>query len=311
MRDESFEDLVGQSFMSVNGNSPAVTVSPTNGYLMRSDQYLHGEDYSSDVSSGFTISFWLYSVNPGMVTNPISGDAEPIFMSLLDFIRGGSSNNSIIKITESSTSDEENCLVVTINDGAYTASTVSTYEASKWHHMWISYSGTSMYVYIDGVLSSLTETGSLPSSLDGSLFDLYVNYSIDGYTYNIGSNSGYIRDLLLFNDCDITNYSIQRAINLGYLYIADADYDFSVDMSNIYFDDPTTITVTSAVDDMSYIYVGRNDGKILCGSPLLWEVRKVYSNPDEASVIDFPTDASSPNNISNGFLKIKNTIIRL
>jgi len=75
--------------------------------------------------------------------------------------------------------------------------------------------------------------------------------------------------------------------------------------------DPSTVTVTSAVDDMSYIYVGRNDGKILCGSPLFWECRKMYSDNNEALNIDLSNNAEDDNSVSDGFLKIKNKIIRL
>jgi hypothetical protein len=177
-----------------------------------------------------------------------------------------------------------------------------------WHNIWISYSGTNLYIYIDGVASTLVEYGSIPASLGGSSLNLYINNSVAGYAYNIGKNYGKIKDIMLLNDSDISLSSIQRYINYGVNYVVDKTYTpIDIDMKNIYLNDPSTITITSAVDDMSYIYLGRNDGKILRGSPLLWEVRKVYSNPQETDLLNL----SEGNSISDGFLKIKNMIVRL
>jgi hypothetical protein len=35
------------------------------------------------------------------------------------------------------------------------------------------------------------------------------------------------------------------------------------------------------IDDLSYIFIGRNDGKIMRGSPLFWETRKSFSDEEE------------------------------
>ena len=58
---------------------------------------------------------------------------------------------------------------------------------------------------------------------------------------------------------------------------------------------------------MNNVYLGRNDGKILEGSSLLWDVRKIYSNLNEVDLVD----SLDENDIVNGFLKINNKMVRL
>ena len=73
--------------------------------------------------------------------------------------------------------------------------------------------------------------------------------------------------------------------------------------------------MTSSVNDMSYVYLGRNDGKILRGSPLLWESRKDYSNEKEADILNVVYYSGSlvvdSNNVSEGFLTLKDKVIEL
>ena len=116
-------------------------------------------------------------------------------MPLLDFINGG---NSVIRITDHTTSDEENYININLDDTTYQASS-EQYATGYWHHLWASYNGATLTLYIDGKQQTLTESGSLPASLSGSSLDLYINHSLGGYDYNIAKNTGYIDDIFLFN----------------------------------------------------------------------------------------------------------------
>ncbi|MCD6435970.1 MAG: hypothetical protein J7L15_06235, partial [Clostridiales bacterium] len=84
-------------------------------------------------------------------------------------------------------------------------------------------------------------------------------------------------------------------------------YDF-----NILFNDPDIVKVNSVINDVGFIYLARNDGKILRGSPLFWESRKVYSNNDESLVLnETVSDQADKAVVDNGFMKIKKSIVRL
>jgi len=320
----SIYESVSKTHLVAEGSDTTVSIfSDDNGYIMKNDQYLHGEGSSFngfhlDITDSFTINFWLYPVCPGIVTNPITGSAEAITMPVVDFVNG---IHSVINISEQTTLNGKNSLKLSLSNNAYTASTVTEYDSSMWHHFWIIYDNRVVYIYIDGILSTLSETGHMPLIFNNSLLDLYVNHSLGGYAYNICKNYGYISDLALIVDYNVSTHDvgsdIQRSINYGINYVVDDSYTLTDIYSlSVYMNDPSTVTVTSAVDDMSYIYVGRNDGKILCGSPLFWECRKIYSDDNEAIAIDLPNKSEDTtivldNSVSDGFLKIKNKIIRL
>jgi len=264
-----------------------------------------------------TLGFWLYPVNPGMATDPATGDAVSISMPVMDFNNIGSGNVSIIKLTENTTVDGENNLTVSFDNDAYYASS-EDYTPSMWHYFWIVYDGAALQIYVDGVQHTLQgATGSLPSSLNGSLLDLYINHRLDGYAFNIAKNYGYISNIFMVNVANYDESDMQRVINDGVEYMVDDSYtDLHIDKSSIHFNDPDTIIVTSSIDDMSYVYLGRNDGKILRGSPLLWETRRVFADDGEASSLGLSFDDKGQTDtdtwdLVDGFLELKNKSIRL
>ena len=141
---------------------------------------------------------------------------------------------------------------------------------------------------------------------------LYINFSQEGYAYNIAKNYGYIDDIFILNEALTNEKDMQYVINNGIDYLVDTTLSYKIiDGYNIYFNDPTTITINSIVDDMSYIYIGRNDGKILRGSPLFWESRKIYADKNEIDVLGITSLESNDNVVQDGFMKLKNAIIRL
>ncbi len=304
---------VSQSYLQVLGSNLGVQILDNDGYVMKENQYLMGDGFNyvgfnCDVSTSFTMGFWLYPICPGVVLKN-DGLVSSITMPLIDFNEIGSTNLSIIKLTETSTIDGYNYLTVYLNNTDYTAST-SAYSSAQWHHFWITYDGNrSLFlIYLDGILQSLNSiSGSIPSVLSGEYLDLYINHNLEGYSSTIGKNTGYLRDLFLFNTCHSDSSEIQRVINDDILYLADDNYVSTyIDKKVIYFNDPDTVTVTSAIDDMSYIYIARNDGKIMRGSPYFWEVRRIFSNPKEVQSLGLSSE-----NINSGFLNITDKIIRL
>jgi hypothetical protein len=313
-----YEEVSSTTMDAVGGSTPQILQG--GGYIMSDDQYLMGTGdsgggYDIDISDAFTLGFWLYSVNPGVATNSSNGDPVSISMPVISFNEVGSGNDNTIEITENTTVDGENNLTVTLNGGNYSASS-EDYAPLKWHYFWIVYTGTTLYIYVDGIRHTLQDVvGVIPPSIkNSSMLDMFINYSATGYAYNVAKNYGYISDIFLTNTANNSISNIQRVINNGVQYFVDNTYtNLNIEKSSIYFNDPDTITVTSSIDDMSYVYLGRNDGKILRGSPLFWETRRSFAQDGEAELLGLSLDNEGItwDITSTGFLELKNTSVRL
>ncbi len=267
-----------------------------------------------------TMGFWFYSVYPGIVLNPESGEAESVYMPIVDISVAG---NSFFTVREKTFSNGQNSLNISIASGSsfYEVDT-ETYEPYRWHHAWMAYDGgeETFSVYIDGILQAVEDVGgnSLSYSLMGdfsisSIFaDIYIGKERDGFSYNTIRHTGYIDDIFLLNSYYNNIEDIQEVINKGVEYFVNDYYnDFNNEKENIFMDDPNMVSITSASNDMSYLFVGRNDGKIMRGAPLLWQVRKNYSQSKEFTVDPLSNSSGVLEDSSIGFLKITNTLIRM
>lgn len=314
----SLTEDVSSTPMFAVGYSNFPQILTGGGYAMTDTQYLRGEGpgysgYQTDISAAFTLGFWLYPVNSGMATDPATGDAVSISMPLINFNDVGTGDLSILTLTENTVASGDNNLTVTFDSGSYVASS-EDYATEVWHHFWIVYDGTDVLsIYVDGKPHSLDDSGSLPPSIAGDLLDLYINHSFDGYAYNVSKNYGYISDIFLFNTANTTVADMQRVINDGVDYLVDDNFtDIYIDKSSIHFNDPDTIIVTSSIDDMSYVYIGRNDGKILRGSSLMWETRRTLAGDGESDLLGLSSANKGDTwDIVNGFLELKNISVRL
>lgn len=333
--DSTLYDPVSQSFWTtVNlGDDNAVTISSL-GYHMNQKQYLAGKDINVDTnSSGFSFGFWLYPVNPGQVQNPATGLFKTLRMPIVIFSdTSGIFDETFLSVYENTNTDGTNKIELSIwsyepSGAISTLYTVysDSYKELMSHHFFfnISVEKNEIEIYIDGELSVLNdETGSLPSSFEHTAFDIAINKIYETkYAYNLSNNLGVIDDFGFFNLQFDAESILPKLINEGLEEFADLDLRNKEDFlqGNI-FDDPTTLTVNAMIDDMSYVYLARNDGKILFGSPLLWESRKVFSDSREDDLLnDFMiTEASTdpivtpePAVVENGFLQITDSIIRL
>ncbi len=313
----SLTEEVSSTPMYAVGDSIFPQILPGGGYAMADNQYLRGEGpgysgYQTDISDAFTLGFWLYPVNSGMATDPSTGDAVSISMPLMNFNDVGTGDLSILTLTENTVASGDNNLTVTFESGSYVASS-EDYATDVWHYFWIVFNGSTLEIHVDGKEHTLSDTGSLPPGIAGDLLDLYINHSFDGYAYNVSKNYGYISDIFLLNIANTDVADMQRIINDGVDYFVDDTFtDIYIDKSSIYFNDPDTIIVTSSIDDMSYVYIGRNDGKILRGSSLMWETRRTLASSGESDLLELSSDEKGDTwNIVNGFLELKSTNVRL
>jgi hypothetical protein len=308
----SLLEEVGQTYMSPLGTDTVVQIADGGGYIMQDDQYLYGDGisssgYSLDVEDAMTIGFWLYSYSPGLAINPDDSSPTSIEMPLLDFISNDSSESSVFQFTENTSLNGNSYLTVSIEENKYSASS-EEYAPFLWHYFWIVYSDNELFIYVDGNRNELQdEQGIYQSSVDGSSINLYINHNRDGYAFNKAKNKGIIGDIFISNVTDYSDINIQRAINDGIEFIVDNSYtNKDIDKFGIYFNDPETITVSSLIDDMSYVFIGRNDGKILRGSSLLWEVRRAFSSSKEIENLGLVYDP-----LDKGFLKLSSETVRL
>lgn len=316
-KDTSLYEDIGQTFFQAYGNTFVEVLSNGEGYIMQQDQYIGKENVSLGISNKFIIGFWLYPVNPGLVENPATQELESLQLTLLDLSSANSSNYKM-SLYESTLEGNKNYLTIGLNEGNYLASTGS-YDVGMWHYIWIVFDldNSLLNIYIDGTLQTLTGVSGSLSAINGAILDIYINRKMDGYyNYNQSNNYGYIDDIVILND--VTDYleKLQQSINYSILYAIDDNYIGITEKNyGLMFNDPSTITINSMVDDMNYVYIARNDGKIMRGSPLLWEARNIFSNVKENQLLN-ETIVSSDDNIGdqsvsiNGFLQIKNSIIR-
>lgn len=310
--ENSIFEEVSQTSLSVFGDNLTPSIS-TSGYLLQDDQYLSGDGlssngYNTSITDEYTLGFWLYPINPGVAIDSITGNLLSVEMPVLTFVDSSSAENTIIEITEHTQTSGNNSLRVS-ERGDYLAFS-EEYDPNKWHHFWITRISGNLQIFVDGIEHTLQdEEGTMQTSVTQGLnpfLNVYINHSLDGYGVSVAKNTGIIDDIFLMNVRNRSESDIQRLINNGILYVLDDIYTTTnVVKSSVYMNDPETITINSMVDDLSYIFVGRNDGKIMRGSALFWETRRTFADLEEYNT------GGLPGTPVGGFLSLNNTTIRL
>ncbi len=327
------QDSVSYESLVAHNNTDVVLLDDNMGYVMKNSQYLEGNNFSFDVSTGMMMNFWLYPVNPGMVLDD-NEDISSVEMPIIDLVESSSRSdtnpNYIFSVYESTYTEGRNYLTVELkkNTSEYYKVSSEYYSTGMWHNIFVVYNGLNvddeLSIYIDGTLQSLQ---NIRGNIGGNISDLalnpsspnidiFINRNFDDYysDYKTG-NYGYIDNILLLNDANIPETILQVLINSSLAHAVDDTYINTVrDRYAIGFDDPSTFTINSMVSDMLYTYFARNDGKILRGSSLLWESRKVFSDKKEIDLLQERVVGGNDLQkavIEDGFLKIENSVIRL
>jgi hypothetical protein len=327
--DSTLYEPVNNKFFVATSSGSDTTVNITNlGYEMKQGQYLTCRNIAVDTdSSGFSFCFWLYPNNPGQVSPPSGGGLETLRRPLLIFSDPAVDfAESVLTVYENTNADGTNKIELKLSVFDPSGSTSSEYivysdsysELTSHHFLFnICVEKSEVQIFIDGVDSVASTSGSLPSTFIYNSLDVGVNKIAETeYAYNLSSNTGYIDDIGFFNLQFDADSILPKLINEGLEEFADLDLRNDEDfLQGNLFDDPTTLKINAMIDDMSYVYLARNDGKILFGSPLLWESRRLFSDDRELSLLDdtLVTDGedASPAIIENGFLKITDSIVRL
>ncbi|MFW6015790.1 MAG: hypothetical protein ACOCRK_05085 [bacterium] len=317
--DDNLEDGISLENIVASGDNTSVEYLSDSGYSMHQDQYLEsvGSTGSSLSQLGITdkmiFGFWLHPINPGMVSNPSTGEQESIEISLIEILEMNTSNN-IIKMHELTQSDGTNKLRIELKDGNFFIT--DKYSVDMWHFFWIVYDGESNHIkiVIDGTTDIDISGEDVPNSLEADIVDFYINYRTDGYDYNKMNNYGYIDDICILDAIENSDFYLQRIINHSADYAFDELYSgYHTKTMGFIIKDPNTITVNSLIDDIDYVYIATNDGKILRGSSLFWEVRKRFSNVKEFSNLNKIKVNKDDTDVTqtDGFMKINDSIVRL
>jgi len=306
-----FDSITSNVFTVVGDDQNLDILDGGLGYVMKHDQNLELNNFTFSISTDFSLGFWLYPVNQGQVLHPDTGEISNVIMPLISFFSG---DNPVIELNEISKADGTNYLSVKIND-TYTVTTES-YVTEVFHFIYVAWAGEigKVSVFVDGREQKTTNSGSVQLSLSGSTLDIFIN-KFNELGFNVAQNTGYIDDIVVFNDSKDAAKRTSNAINFSVDFIVDTLLVNKDEFGQAFlFNDPPTVRTTAMVDDLSFIYLSRDDGKILRGSPLFWEVRKVFSENNEEDLIEETVlDIGGAVNASldGGFLKIKSSIVRL
>ena len=315
--DTSLEESISSRYMEVLGTDQHVSVVEGGyGYAVKQTQYLLLRNAELDIDNHFSLGFWLYSMNPGVYVDETSGVRKDIEMPLISFVPAGVSvnrNKGILSLREFCAEDGTNYLRVDADDESYYRFS-NNYNANLWHYIWISYNGLENVFdfYLDGSKQTSVAVGDIPDIKESHL-DVYINRSFQLKDLNRMNNNGYIDDIILFNETRHKR-DMQKLIHRGVETFETTQYIYNKNYYGILFDDPSTLQINASIDDMSYLYISSNDGRVLRGSPLFWEARRNYSDSKEMQFLQEDvvggSDAEEATNV-DGFLRINNSVIRL
>lgn len=326
----SLYDEGSSSFWTpIGGGGTPTLLANGMGYVMQQDQYLIQESIGLDIYSNMALSFWLYPVHPGVVLDENNNTVKSLNLTLMHFVNDNATDEygglPIFRLYETTSEDGTNSMHIAIAnyDGIeYEASTAS-YAPGQWHYFWISYNGLvgNLSTIIDGVTRPLaSESGVLPTRLDADSVTFYINRQTEFGQDDWANNYGYLDNLMVLNGSFASESYVERIISMGINYFIDQSL-LSIEHNDfgVFMDDPTAIKTTAMVQDGSSVYSSRSDGKVIKGSPVLWDMRRNFSEPNEGQNIQDNEDRiftsadnkSSTYDVSGGVLKILNCIIRL
>ena len=310
---------VSQTSLDVLGDDLTASTS-TSGYVMQDDQHLFGDGissngYNTSITEEYTLGFWLLPISPGLAIDSVTGDLLSIEMPVIVFTDNSSAEHSIIEITEHTQTSGNNSLKVS-ERGGYSAFS-EEYEPNKWHQFWITRNSGTLQIFVDSIEHTLQdESGTIATKVTeglDSFLNTHINNSLDGYGETVAKNGGVIDDIFLLNVRNNSQSDMQRVINDGVLYVVDDIFtSTNVVKSHVYMNELDVITINSMMVDLRYIFIGRNDGKIMRGSPLFWETRKSFSDDEEYKSGGIPESLKGTKEDGNdGFLVLNQNTIRL
>lgn len=301
------------------------SITTTNGIFgtalqLTGDTY-YDVDALSSITNQFTFSFRLTSTNPGMVTNPNDNSTQPLQMALfnkstLSYSSGTGqtvATNDMFSMWEETQSDGTNVMKIQVNGATSATRTSLPYTVGVSHHFWIEYGSSSLNVYIDGAIANGSLSGTVPSSLTGSVARFGINKGLASFGYQMSRNFGILEDLFISSQADSSVTDIFRALDLGAIYVADSTKVTQDEVSfGSTFDDTSTIQVNAIYGNRGNVYVGRSDGTLTKGNRTIWESRRDFANADEINYMTIITRSTTDNYVvQQGALTVTNAIIRV
>ncbi|NJL70326.1 MAG: LamG domain-containing protein [Candidatus Competibacteraceae bacterium] len=269
------EDVSGDPFTSAG---PVELFGEVTGAILTRDTSFGFANASLGITTEIFVGFWFYSMENRLGQNPSTSALIPLNVSLFDL-------GIILKVYEKTAGDGTNQIVMRFSNGNEVIST--PYAVNEWHHFALTVIGGVGKTYVDG--ADATQSAAAVPSIAATTATLTVNQVSLPPTYATINNTGILSDLIICND-EAAVANIVRLINYGIDYAYDSFYAAIEEFDQpLLFDDPTSARVTGATKDGggSYLMLTRSDGRLLRGSPKLWESRRDFSETNEAATVDF------------------------
>lgn len=284
------EEVSGETFM-FSGEEPFaqdfLNLSPST--------FLVKNNIEFQITDQFSLGFETFSKNEGRIK--VGTSTVPVKISVLDFGVGSGvddfsmSRNGLVVTEESGLNPQKNRMRFYLYNslGSLVGEALSSeYNVEQNNHFWLTYNGTTSTVklYINGVLDSLTLTGSIPSSLSLPLGSFCINrYALNDN--QLIKSKAKIKNILLTNNFIDSDSEIAEIVNNPSFYIQNEDNSKDLDFL-IIFDDLSNSGVVSVIEEGSEWIVCRKDGSITKGSKLLWERRIRFSDLNSLNNLEYP-----------------------
>ena len=257
-------------------------------------------------SSQMTFSFWLNSINLGLVYDQSDPEIAynikmPLFgrasWSIVDATQAVAINSgSSFLVYEKCYENNENAIVVEL----YNSNGIYRYESERYttgvdHHFYVVYDGVGRYVkiYIDGLnsdllVSSPVNGGTAPSSLSSDSSNVFIiNDIAPGIMSSVVGNGGLLEDLLIINTSLDNEVLIKKIINRGVGDVFSTNRFFRKSRQTMFlpYREVSTNYLKSVAGNSSEIYLGSSYGDIYKGSSILWSSRRDFGNQDEIDML--------------------------
>jgi hypothetical protein len=297
-RDEIFIPLSGTGGTIENGRFNSALRMDKNTKLAYSGNL--------SVSSQMTFSFWINSINLGVVYD--QSDPEiyynikmPLF-GMTSWSMSEATQSFVINsgssflVYEKCYGSNENSIIIELynNYGIY------RYESDKYsvgddHHFYIVYNGIEGYlsIYIDGIKSDTLVTypagvGSIPSSIGSDSGNTFIiNDIAPGVSSSVVGNGALLEDLFICNSSLDNEVLIKKIINrsVGEVFSSSGSFKKSKQSLFLPYEEVSTNYLKSVAGNSSEIYLGSSYGDIYRGSSTLWVSRKGFNNQVELDMM--------------------------
>ena len=292
----------GELFVPLSGSSGSIEDGRFDSALRLDKNMKLAYSGELKVSSQMTFSFWLNSVNHGVVYDQIDPNVYynvkvPVFGKTSWSISKGTQNFTInsgssFLVYEKCYEDGDNSIVVEFYNsfGTYRRES-ERYKTGINHHFYIIYNGIEGFIniYVDGINNELISTSPVgyedtPQSISDDPSNAFIiNDIAPGVTSSVVGSGGLMDDLFICNAALNNEVLIKKIINRGIADVFITNSGFGKNKQSIFlpYNEVSTNYLKSVSGNSAEICLGSSYGDIFKGSSTRWAFRKKFSNQNE------------------------------